>query len=635
MADPDPKHETTRLGSYAIVRKLAKGGMAELFLARSVGPEGFEKLVVLKKILPRYAENPRFVQLFLDEAKLAAGLDHPHIAQVYDMGRVDGNYFFTMEYVHGQDVRSILRRTERNHRSTPIELAVQIARNVASGLHYAHERRRPDGTLVEIVHRDVSPSNILLSYDGAVKLADFGVAKASSSSVRTRTGALKGKVGYMSPEQARGQTIDRRSDIFSLGVVLWELVAVRRLFKSDNDLATIQSIINVPPPSLSSFRDDCPPELDRIIGRALAKDPADRYQNAQQLQRDLEELAREHKLNQSSIALSAYLTELFETELAAWRDAQANGSTVTDFVVSGTAGELVTPVSESELSLDGPSFEEPEDEGADDDVEVDEEMSAPTAMPAPPVLPAESVDAEASSVKLTSSVTPVSIVADTILAVGNPFLDDSTILGPPPVMIDSQVTKLPVPPGDHLEQAQTSAQLTDEQPTVLVHRFPEEAPTVPVPRTTPPAGVASPRPGFAASVGPTGLPSLVPPLTPPVGVSSIPMTPAAGIPIHGVHHTPMPFPSVSGPALPPGAPNWESIDLTSRQLRYALIGGIVVLVIVIVIAIVVAAADSGSTIDEESEVSDEPATDPAPKPGVSDVEQVEPPTTKPSRPAGK
>jgi len=501
------------------------------------------------------------------------------------------------------------------------------------------------------VHRDVSPSNILLSYDGAVKLADFGVAKASSSSVRTRTGALKGKVGYMSPEQARGQTIDRRSDIFSLGVVLWELVAVRRLFKSDNDLATIQSIINAPPPLLSSFRDDCPPELDRIIGRALAKDPADRYQNAQQLQRDLEELAREHKLNQSSIALSTYLTELFETELAAWREAQANGSTVTDFVVSGTAGELITPISESELSLEGPSFEEPDQEADDDDVEVDEEMSEPTAMPPP--APSPPIDAEGSSVKLTSSVTPVgntssvtpvSNVADTVLAVGVPsFLEDSTILGPPPVMTDSQVTKLPIPPGDLVEQSQTSVQVTDEQPTVLVHRFPEEAPTVPVPRSTPPAGVASPRPGGAVSVGPTylpslvppgptGLPSLVPPLTPPVGVSSIPMTPAVGIPIHGVHHTPMPFPSVSGPALPPGTQNWESIDLTSRQLRYALIGGIVVLVIVIAIAIVVAATDSGSTTDEESEVSDEPATDPAPKPGVSDVEQVEPPAPSVTKP---
>src|SRR5438477_12928514 len=169
-----PAAEATRLGSYEIVRKLARGGMAELYLARSVGPEGFEKVVVLKKILPNFAENPKFVKLFLDEAKLAAALDHPHIAQVYDMGTVEGHYFFTMEYVHGQDVRSTLKRTSRLQRKFPIDHAVQIARHVSAALHYAHERRRPDGSLLDLVHRDVSPSNILVSYDGAVKLVDFG-----------------------------------------------------------------------------------------------------------------------------------------------------------------------------------------------------------------------------------------------------------------------------------------------------------------------------------------------------------------------------------------------------------------------------------------------------------------------------
>jgi serine/threonine-protein kinase len=239
-----PKAEATRLGSYEIVRKLARGGMAELFLAKTVGPEGFEKLVVLKKILPSHAENPKFVRLFLDEAKLVATLDHPHIAHVYDMGKVDGNYFFAMEYVHGQDVRSTLRRTSRLDRKFPIDHAVHIARNIAAALHYAHQRKRPDGALLDIVHRDVSPSNILISYDGAVKLVDFGVAKAATSTVKTRTGTLKGKISYMSPEQAKGSPIDRRSDIFSLGIVLWEMVTTQRLFKSDNDLATIQMIIN-------------------------------------------------------------------------------------------------------------------------------------------------------------------------------------------------------------------------------------------------------------------------------------------------------------------------------------------------------------------------------------------------------
>jgi serine/threonine-protein kinase len=167
----------------------------------------------------------------MDEAKLVAGLDHPHIAFVYDMGSADGSHFFAMEYVHGKDLRSTLRRTALQKGQFPIGAAVQIARDVASALHHAHERRDADGKLLNIVHRDVSPSNVLVSYEGAVKLADFGVAKAASQSNKTRTGMLKGKVSYMSPEQAKGAPIDRRSDVFSLGIVLWEMITTHRLFR--------------------------------------------------------------------------------------------------------------------------------------------------------------------------------------------------------------------------------------------------------------------------------------------------------------------------------------------------------------------------------------------------------------------
>jgi serine/threonine protein kinase len=338
---------TNRLGSYEIVRKLARGGMAELFLARTVGPEGFEKLVVLKKILPSHAENPKFVRLFLDEAKLAATLDHPHIARVYDMGKSDGHYYFTMEHVHGQDVRSTMRRTVRAAQALPIDHAVQIARDVAAALHYAHERRRDDATLLDIVHRDVSPSNILVAYDGAVKLVDFGVAKTATSTVKTRTGALKGKIAYMSPEQAKGAPIDRRSDIFSLGIVLWEMLTSQRLFKADNDLATIQMIINTQaqPPSA---RRPCPPALDRIVLRALAIDLDARYQTAEQMQLDLEELAREQQLDQSPSALRAYMHELFADEIRAWSEAQASGQTLIQHVIE-TSTEMTTPVSESDV----------------------------------------------------------------------------------------------------------------------------------------------------------------------------------------------------------------------------------------------------------------------------------------------
>jgi serine/threonine protein kinase len=370
--------EATRLGSYEIVRKLARGGMAELFLSRTVGPEGFEKLVVLKKILPSYAENPKFVRLFLDEAKLAATLDHPHIAHVYDMGKVDGHYFFTMEYVHGQDVRTTMRRTTRLDRKFPIDHAVQITRNVAAALHYAHERRRDDGTLLDIVHRDVSPSNVLVSYDGAVKLVDFGVAKATTSTVKTRTGTLKGKIAYMSPEQAKGAPVDRRSDIFSLGIMLWEMVTMQRLYKADNDLATIQMIINSKAQPPSHLRPDCTPELDRIITRALAINPDDRYQTAEQLQIDLDELVREQKLNQSTVSLRTHMHELFDDEIRAWSAAKASGQTLTEHMIE-KATEMTTPVSESEIY----AFEDFDDD--EEELANQSESAAPTMTSPPPV----------------------------------------------------------------------------------------------------------------------------------------------------------------------------------------------------------------------------------------------------------
>ena len=371
--------ETTRLGSFEIVRKLARGGMAEIFLARTRGPSGFEKLVVLKKVLPKYAGKDRFVQLFLEEAKLAASLDHPNIAQVYDIGMIDGSYFFTMEYLHGQDVRSILHRTWRTGERFPIEHAVQITRHVASALHFAHEKQRSDGALLGIVHRDVSPSNIIVTYDGATKLLDFGVAKTAASTVKTRTGALKGKISYMSPEQARGAPLDRRSDIFSLGIVLWEMVTTQRLYRGENDLATLQLIINHPAKSPRAVRPDCPPELERIVMRALADDLRARYATAEQLVTDLDELAREHKLKQSPTALAATMNQLFAPELAAWREARANGVPLADHLHD--AGDMTTPVSESEfIELDALLEDDDELDDDDDEVEADDEKTEHVAL---------------------------------------------------------------------------------------------------------------------------------------------------------------------------------------------------------------------------------------------------------------
>jgi serine/threonine protein kinase len=439
--------EATRLGSYEIVRKLARGGMAELFLSRTVGPEGFEKLVVLKKILPSHAENPKFVRLFLDEAKLAATLDHPHIAHVYDMGKVDGHYFFTMEYVHGQDVRTTMRRATRLDRKFPIEHAVQIASNVAAALHYAHERRRADGTLLDIVHRDVSPSNVLVSYDGAVKLVDFGVAKATTSTVKTRTGTLKGKIAYMSPEQAKGAPVDRRSDIFSLGIMLWEMVTMQRLYKADNDLATIQMIINSKAQPPSHLRPDCTVELDRIIMRALAINPDERYQTAEQLQIELEELAREQKLNQSTVSLRTYMHELFDDEIRAWSAAKASGQTLTEHMIE-KATEMTTPVSESEVY----AFEDFEDD--DEELANQSESAAPTMTSPPPVqmrAPSEPLVARTSSRELSQ---PIAMP---------PALDPAAMVRTTPASgVDVAMAQFPIAPREWRQAEPTPHRSGDE-----------------------------------------------------------------------------------------------------------------------------------------------------------------------------
>ena len=217
------------MGDYVVLKRVAIGGMAEIFLARREGMGGFDRLVVLKRILPEYAHDPEFVRMFLNEARIAATLHHSNIVQVHGIGEEHGQVFFAMEFLHGEDLSRVLSRANQIGRPPQLDGVLTIASAVCAGLHYAHERTGPDGTSLGIVHRDVSPHNVFVTYDGSIKLLDFGIAKASTSFGKTRTGVLKGKVAYMSPEQAYSQPVDRRSDIFCMGILLWELTTGRRL----------------------------------------------------------------------------------------------------------------------------------------------------------------------------------------------------------------------------------------------------------------------------------------------------------------------------------------------------------------------------------------------------------------------
>lgn len=326
-------HERT-LGKYELLRRLAVGGMAEIFLARSRGIEGFEKLVVLKRILPHFALDHSFVRMFLQEARLAASLQHSNIAQVYDIGQVDRTYFFTMEYVHGVDARRILSLSRRKELRIPLEHALNIVIHTAAALHYAHEKRGPDGRPLGIVHRDVSPSNVLVGYDGGVKLADFGIAKAGFQRNNTEAGTIRGKVAYMSPEQTRAEPLDRRSDVFALGILLFELTTGARLFDGPNDLAVLRQVADQDPATPSSRVADYPPELERIVMSALQRDVSARCPTAQLLQLELERFAHRHNLLVSQNALAEYIGELFIEELRKWTLAQQAGQSLAEFMTA-------------------------------------------------------------------------------------------------------------------------------------------------------------------------------------------------------------------------------------------------------------------------------------------------------------
>lgn len=301
-------------GHYVLFERIGVGGMAEVFRGSAYGAEGFERPIAIKRILPNLSEDPEFVRMFVDEAKIAVQLQHPNIVQVFDLGFSEAAYFIVMELVHGKDLRALIDAIETAGQKVPLAVVLHVAMKMCEALHHAHFATGRSGEFLAVVHRDVTPQNVLLSYDGEVKVTDFGLARARGRLTETQAGIIKGKLAYMAPEAFAGMAVDHRSDIYGVGILLWEMLAGKRLFVGKNDLETVQKAQAAHIPSLRSLDSNIPLEIERIVERALAHDREDRYRTAEQLHDALEAFAYDHQQFLTSSALASWFRGWFPTE---------------------------------------------------------------------------------------------------------------------------------------------------------------------------------------------------------------------------------------------------------------------------------------------------------------------------------
>lgn len=352
-----PGGSTHQVRGYTLRKFLAQGGMAELFLAQPTDPARAQDIVVVKRVLPQFVQDQQFARMFAREAALASMLKHPNIVEVFgDEGANDSECFFAMEYVHGPDLNMILKELKEGTRPVPLEHAIQIAMGMCQGLHYAHEYRGQDGHLLSIVHRDVSPSNVMIADDGSVKITDFGVAKALALTSFTQAGTRKGKLSYMSPEQAVADPVDRRTDIFAIGTVLFEMTTLQRMFGGENELAIMHKLLFRERPRPSAIRHDYPPELERIVLKAVAQKPDDRFETAQAMYEALYAFAERRRLLTSPDRLARWIGSVIPptphpAEDPAFFSAQASATVLPlqrDTVVAGS--DVQATVSDSGMA---------------------------------------------------------------------------------------------------------------------------------------------------------------------------------------------------------------------------------------------------------------------------------------------
>ncbi len=297
-----------------MIQALARGGMAEIFLAKQQGPAGYEKTVVIKRVLSHYSSHSDFVAMFLDEARLAAQLSHPNIVQIYDFGEADGSYYLAMEYMRGEDLHSLVKLSHKKGISVSPEIAATIVAAACDALYYAHSLKNDAGQPLNIVHRDISPSNLFITFQGVVKVLDFGIARAEGKVVKTANGMIRGKIAYMAPEQARSGPLDGRADVWALGTVLHELLTGKRLFLRGNDVDSFRALLKDPIPRASDVKRDVPEQLDAICAKALARNVNERYRNAREMYGDLDAYLSSRSNVPASTLLQGYMQDLVGEE---------------------------------------------------------------------------------------------------------------------------------------------------------------------------------------------------------------------------------------------------------------------------------------------------------------------------------
>jgi serine/threonine protein kinase len=355
-------------GPYVLLEKVASGGMAEVYLAKAPGAEGVSKFLAVKRILPQYSSNEDFIEMFKSEAKIAININHTNIVSIYEFGLSRQQFYLSMEYVHGKNLRQLINKIKKQNQAMPIEHIVYIVNEVAKGLDYAHRFiDRSTGKPLNIIHRDMSPQNVMVSYEGEVKIVDFGIAKAESKLEATQAGTLKGKFGYMSPEQAEGLELDYRTDIFSLGIILWELLANDRLFLANNEVNTIRKIRDCNIPPITKINPQVHADLEAITNKALARDRSLRYQSASDLHRDLNKFLNKYYHEYTSQDFSQFIKKMYLQEMMEMRDKLVefakitvvrdnNEQNETTRTITNTASDIggaqnaVVPISDSKLT---------------------------------------------------------------------------------------------------------------------------------------------------------------------------------------------------------------------------------------------------------------------------------------------